>query len=249
MLFLLLSALAAAQEDLSDVDLLYAEDIRIREAAERRLAGHGPDWISLLRHRSAVESDVEVKARLEAAANVILMRQVGHLLGEGLVEETLRVLSRDERNLDDFLKRNKQAVEDEIRGWFPKSEEGADCAIDAATAADQIRERFGAWGTAVLLEVLGRDEKVIPVSMILVEMNDDVVPCLARALRQGSSTVRKEVCTVLYVRVCVNGRWIEDGSGLAATLLSIEEDLCSDFDTRFYARSVLDYVLAGAEGD
>ena len=250
MFFLLVTALGAVQEDLVDVDRLHSPDIRIREAAERRLADHGPEWIPLLRRRSAIEIDAEVKARLGAAADVILSRETGHLLREGSVDAALRMLSGDEEDLEAFISGNKQAVEAEIRGWYPQADERSDCTIDNATAAEQIRERFGIWGIAVLLDGLGREDKAIPASGILAEMNDDVVPCLSRALRGGSPTFRREACTVLYVRVCVNGRPIEEGSGLSEALRSVEEDLGSDSETRFYARSLLNLIVgAVAEGD
>ena len=250
MFFLLVTALAAVQEDLGDLDLFQSADIRIREAAERRLADHGPEWIPLLRRRSAIEGDAEVKARLGAAADVILRRQTDHLLREGFVDAALRVLSGGERDLEAFISGNKQAVEAEIRGWYPQSDERSDFSIDNATAAEQIRERFGPWGTAVLLDALGHEDKVIPASGILVEMDDDVVPCLTRALRGGSLAFRSEACTVLYVRVCVNGRSVEEGSGLSGALRSVEGDPSTDSETRFYARSLLDQIDATfAEGD
>ena len=55
---------------------------------------------------------------------------------------------------------------------------------------------------------------------------------------------------MLYVRVCVNGRPIEEGSGLSEALRSIEGDLGSDSETQFYARSLLNLIVgAVAEGD
>src|SRR5437762_12147029 len=110
MFFLLVTALGAVQEDLVDVDRLHSPDIRVREAAERRLADHGPEWIPLLRRRSAIEIDAEVKARLGAAADVILSRETGHLLREGSVDAALRMLSGDEEDLEAFISGNKQAV-------------------------------------------------------------------------------------------------------------------------------------------
>jgi len=249
MMYLLVTVLAAVQEDLTDVDGLQSADIRFRERAERRLADHGPEWLPLLRRRSAMEGDPEVKARLEAAADVILMRQANRLLREGDVEAALRALSADEADVEGFLDQNKQAVEREIRGWYPQSEETSDCTIDNATVADRIQERFGPWGIAVLLEILGHEEKAVPAPGILVEMGDDVVPCLARALGGGSSVFRRGALTVLYVRVCVNSRPLEEWPGFSEALRSVEEDVRSDSDTRFHARSLLDFIAAIADGD
>ncbi|MBV8880546.1 MAG: hypothetical protein JO332_11310 [Planctomycetaceae bacterium] len=235
--------LAALFTQEGELELLRAEDVRVREAAELRLAESlDPAFLPTLRGLIAGECDLEVKGRLSGVAAAVSTRQADRLLSQGHLDEALRFLTGDaaEPDVDEVIHRLKQNVEAEIRTWFPEPPGICDCPRDIHDCAQEIRDRFGPWGAAVLIDLLGREEKDIPAACILAEMDDDIIPCLVRALQQGNAKLRREACSVLYELVAVHHKSLEDRDGLVAALRELAADPVADPDTRFRSQWLLD---------
>jgi hypothetical protein len=227
------------------LDQLRSEDIGVRERAELALADWPCSSLPLLTRLAARESDLEVRARIGSARQRVALREADRLLGEGRVEESLRLLAAAVAADDpeEFVHRTKRAVEEEIRSWFPDQPSMDDYPRDFGVAARTIEDSFGAWGTAVLIDALAKDEEGgIPAVGILQEMGADVVPCLVRALAQGGKVRTAEACSVLYARVFIQHAPLDDCPGLSLLLCAVATDPSADRDVRWRSRQVLQWV-------
>jgi hypothetical protein len=252
---LVLAAAARPQDgapDLLDraILLLRSDDIRVREAGERRLSRLPPADVPLLSRRARAESDIEVRSRLTGAARSIVDRESSRLLAEGRVEESLRVLAtaEDDQDVEGCVLRLKKEAEAELRASFPETSCIDECCGDFPRIAEEIREIFGAWGTAVLLDCLEQQDVGIPAVRILRE-REDVLPCLLRALDHGSVALRDECCAVLYARVFVDGKPLRGSAGLRRSLQILADDPAADPGTRQKSRDLLEALPQEQDAD
>lgn len=225
-----------------DLDALRSEEIRDREAAERRLARLPADQAEPLWRRVSSSPDAEVRARVAQAVREISLREADRLLTNGYVQEALRWIAgaADERDAEVLVLRTKEYVAHEIRGLIPESPCTDDFPQDYAVLATTIDHQFGAWGIAVLLDALADGESAIPAASILQEMGDEILPCLTRCLERGERELKREICAVLYGMSFDHDRLLEDGFGLAAALAAVAEDPATDAATQGQSRYVLE---------
>ena len=223
-----------------DVELLRSNDIREREAAERRLGQLPASLVPFLRGRLSAERDCEARERLAAALRQICGVEAERLLEEGRVEDCIRWLTGlpdgDER--EEVVLQTKQDVRRRIRGQLPESPCTDDFPQDYAILAAWIDHEFGPWGISVLFRAMENGESDVPAVAILQEMGDELVPCLARALRESGATLKREVSAVLYAMSFEHDRAVQDGHGLAEALAAVAEDPATDPGTQMRCRYV-----------
>jgi hypothetical protein len=224
-----------------DLELLRSDEIRDREAAERRLASLPADAAESLWRRASVNPDAEVRARVAEAIREISLREADRLLTGGYVQESLRWIAGaiGDRDGDELILRTKQTVAHDIRDLIPESPCTDDFPQDYAILATTIDHQFGAWGIAVLLDALANGESGIPAVALLQEMGDEILPCLARGLERGEQALKREICMVLYGMTFDHDRLLEDTCGLAAALAAVAEDPATDGPTQGQSRYAL----------
>ncbi|HLY09359.1 MAG TPA: hypothetical protein VKW04_08665 [Planctomycetota bacterium] len=246
----LLNPPAAAGQDvrgarLEDaVELLHSDDIRVREEAEEALSQLPVFWIPALRALAASERDLEAKCRLKAAIGVQSSREGQRLFEEGRLEESLRwfVDLSEEAAAADRVIGVKESVAGEIRALMPECLSTDDLPQEFAPYAELIVNRFGPWGIAVLIDALANPESDLPAVELLRTLGDDVVPCLSRALREGSAFFKKKLCDVLHGMTEEQDRTIPDEEGLSTALEDMAADPLTDSRTRNRIRTVLGRV-------
>jgi hypothetical protein len=249
------AARGSAQDDPPEqpqvtLERLRSDDIRVRESAGRRLGDLPSDRLPVLRELLAGESDPEVRARVSEAMERISLREAERLYRTGRVEESLRWLAEgegDDLELDQSVYWTKQAVAEEIRAWFPGMPNCTDdYPPELSGAAVSIEERFGPWGTAVLLEALESEDTTIPAFGLLQELGDENLPALSYALERGSPQLQKDLCMVIHGMIFVRGRTPLDRSGLTVCLARMVDDAATDAGTRFRCRQLLGWFWRGA---
>jgi hypothetical protein len=232
------------------LERLRSDDIRVRESAGRRLGDLPSDRLPMLRELLAGESDPEVRARLSEAIDRISLREAERLYQAGRLEETLRWLAEgdgDDLQVNQSVYWTKQAVAEEIRAWFPGMPNCTDdYPPELSGVAVSIEERFGPWGTAVLLEALESEDTTIPAFGLLQELGDDNLPALGYALERGGPQLQKDLCMVIYGMIFVRGRTPLDRSGLTVCLARMVDDAGTDAGTRFRCRQLLGWFWRGA---
>jgi hypothetical protein len=204
----------------------------------------------MLREALAGETDPEFRARVSEAIGRIALREAERLYRAGRIEESLRWLAEGEeggQELDEVVYWTKQTVAEEIRSWFPGMPNCTDdYPPELSGAAVSIEERFGPWGTAVLLEALESEDPTIPAFGLLQELGDGNLPALGYALERGGPQLRKDLCMVIHGMIFVRGRTPPDRSGLAVELARMVDDPATDTGTRFRCRQLLGWFWKGA---
>jgi len=232
------------------LERLRSDDIRVREEAGRWLGELPSDRIAMLREALAGETDLEVRARVSEAMQRISLREAERLFREGRIEESLRWLAEGEgdgQELDETIYWTKQAVAEEIRSWFPDMPNCTDdYPPELSGAAVWIEERFGPWGTAVLLEALESEDTTIPAFGLLQELGDENLPALSYALERGGPEFRKDLSRVIHGMIFVRGRTPLDRTGLAIELARMVDDAATEPGTRFRCRQLLGWFWKGA---
>jgi len=232
------------------IERLRSDDIRVRELAGRWLGELPSDRIAMLREALVGEADPEVRSRVSEALQRISLREAERLYRTGRIEESLRWLAEGEgdgQELDETIYWTKQAVSEEIRSWFPGTPSCTDdYPPELSGAAASIEERFGPWGTAVLLEALESEDTTIPAFGLLQELGDENLPALSWALERGGPQLRKDLCMVIHGMIFIRGRTPLDGSGLSVELARMVDDATTDAGTRFRCRQLLGWFWKGA---
>lgn len=226
--------------DERDVDLLRSTDIHLRESAGLRLASLSLSFVPALRRHAESESDLEVRERLMDAVRRICVRESERQLGEGRVEEALHAIAAaetDVEKVDDLVRRVKAGVEEELRIGFPTGPGRDECCWDLTLIADLIREDYGPWGIAVLLDCLERQDPQIPAFALLREW-EDIAPCVVRALAQGSPARRNEACSLLHAMVFLDGKTLTADETLTQALQALTCQ--TDPGTRQRSQELLD---------
>lgn len=226
------------------LEALRSDEIGVREDAVRALGALPAAAMPALREFIAAEGDPEVRERAAEGLRRIAVREAERDLAEGRLHDALRALAAvdEHADLDAAVARTRDAVSEEIRGWFPCQPEMDDCPHDYAEAAREIRERFDLWGTAALLDLLTRPNEHVPAAALLLEMDDEIVPTLAAGVRGGSLDQRREFCGVLHARAIVRGRALRDEHGLGDSLRVLAEDPAQDPGTRQRCLELLDQL-------
>jgi hypothetical protein len=234
-----------------DAELLRSDDIRVREAAERRLGSLPAARVPFLRARLAAEGDCEVRERLTEALRRVCAVEADRLLSEGRVDACLSWLSGfgEGQEREAFVRETKQEVARRIRAELPESPCTDDFPQDYSILATDIEREFGPWGIAVLFDALEAGDSDLPAVSILQEMGDGLVPCLARALRERGPNLRREISAVLYAMTFDHDRIVEDGFGLSEGLTALAEGPGVDPGTRMRCRYVLERLRPPASDD
>jgi hypothetical protein len=232
------------------LERLRSDDIRVREDAGRWLGELPSDRIAMLREALAGETDAEVRARVSEAMQRIALREAERLYGAGRIEESLRWLAEgdgDGQELEETVYWTKQAVAEEIRSWFPGMPNCTDdYPPELSGAAASIEERFGPWGTAVLLEALESEDTTIPAFGLLLELGEEHLPALGFALERGGPQFRKDLCMVIHGMIFIRGRTPFDGCGLSVEFARMVDDATTDAGTRVRCRQLLGWFWKGA---
>lgn len=238
---------AAAQEEPEGrVDLLHSGDIRVREEAGCWLGQLSPSALPMLRQYAANESDLEVRFRLTQSIMTISEREAARLILEGKVDDSLPWLVpvSEGESPEDVVRETKQAVREELRRWFSESPCSDDFPRDMSVVASTVDDRFGPWGTAVLLDALAEDDGSFPAVSILQEMGRELLPCLLRALERGSVVFQREILYVLYGMASVQGRTLEESFRLELAVAAMIADPRMDAGTQTRGRDVLARIRA-----
>lgn len=233
-----------------DLELLRSGEIRTRESAGVRLASLPLSSVPALRRLAAAEDDVEVRERLCDAVRRICLREARQRMLEGRVEDALRALATadvEAEGIPDLIRRYKAEIEEELRGSFPAPPCRDECCEDLTQLADEVREDYGPWGTAVLLDCLERQDAQIPAFALLRE-RDDIVPCVVRAVVQGPPARRNEACTLLHAMVLLDGKSVHSDEALTRTLRALAGDRKIDPGVRDRSRELLDRLASAANG-
>ena len=229
-----------------DLDALRSDDIRVRESAGLRLAALTPAAVPVLKRLAAADSDGEVRARLTEAVRTICLREGNRLLEAGRPEDALRALASAsvDPDLEGLVRRAKKEVEEEIGGWFPDPFCADYCGPDIVQVAAEIRDRYGAWGAAVLMDCLEHQDPRIPAVALLRE-RDDLLPCLVRALRYGTPALKNEACSALHAMVFFDRKSVPGSGPLLEALRALADDPTGDVGTRIRSRNLLDRLIPG----
>lgn len=230
-----------------DAELLQSDEIGVREAAQARLAALPVSWVRFLRLRLSREADCEVRERLAGALREISSREADRLLREGDLKGCLQWLSGlpPGQECDDYVRLTKQKVERRIRYQLGVVLGTDDYVSDFKSLAETITDEAGPWGIAVLFDALSSGESDLPAAALLEGLGDEILPCLARGLKEGSGGQRREICAILYSMTSGHDQMIEDHCGISAGLSALAEDRTTDLVTQMRCRYILGRIQPG----